>query len=56
MNDIPIVEQLPLMITCDKSKETGHSVVVEECPACEEGVRNKLNFELQVEADKLKRI
>ena len=56
MKDIPIVEQLPLMITCDNSKDTGHSVVVEKCPACEEEVVNKLNFELQVEADKSKRI
>ena len=54
MNEIPIVEQLPLMVTCDKV-DARHHAFIKDCPVCEEDTRNKLNFELQVEADKLKR-
>ena len=52
LKDIPTVESLPLMIACDDGQ---HSSLISECPRCEEYKINRVNYQLQEEADKLKK-
>ena len=51
---IPVVECPPVILSCDKG-ESGHTTLINTCPSCDELVRVKLNQDLQLEAERLKR-
>lgn len=51
IKDIPIVENLPLMVACEEGQ---HTYLVDECGKCLEETIKQVNFQLQIEADRLK--